>query len=126
MNKKVCGVFHRHQAEKCVNPSLFHLALLLCHISRGVMIVVCIDGLKQGWSSSVRRGAAANTGCVHNKNVNKTFSDGRVNEISWKQLYLTLPFLQDILNNLDSCDLEDDDLMLDVDLPEDPPRDKGQ
>ncbi|XP_053162779.1 serine-rich coiled-coil domain-containing protein 2 isoform X3 [Hemicordylus capensis] len=25
----------------------------------------------------------------------------------------------DILNNLDSCDLEDDDLMLDVDLPED-------
>lgn len=34
-------------------------------------------------------------------------------------------FLQDILNNLDSCDLEDDDLMLDVDLPEDPPHDKG-
>ncbi|XP_006030947.1 serine-rich coiled-coil domain-containing protein 2 isoform X4 [Alligator sinensis] len=27
----------------------------------------------------------------------------------------------DILNNLDSCDLEDDDLMLDVDLPEDAP-----
>ncbi|XP_019357764.1 PREDICTED: serine-rich coiled-coil domain-containing protein 2 isoform X2 [Gavialis gangeticus] len=27
----------------------------------------------------------------------------------------------DILNNLDSCDLEDDDLMLDVDLPEDTP-----
>ncbi|KAF7247409.1 Serine-rich coiled-coil domain-containing protein 2 [Varanus komodoensis] len=31
--------------------------------------------------------------------------------------------LQDILNNLDSCDLEDDDLMLDVDLPEDVPCD---
>ncbi|XP_028915514.1 serine-rich coiled-coil domain-containing protein 2 isoform X3 [Ornithorhynchus anatinus] len=29
----------------------------------------------------------------------------------------------DILNNLDSCDLEDDDLMLDVDLPEDTPLD---
>ncbi|XP_061491032.1 serine-rich coiled-coil domain-containing protein 2 isoform X1 [Rhineura floridana] len=29
----------------------------------------------------------------------------------------------DILNNLDSCDLEDDDLMLDVDLPEDVPCD---
>lgn len=41
-------------------------------------------------------------------------------------VYLTFPFLQDILNNLDSCDLEDDDLMLDVDLPEDPPRDKGK
>ncbi|XP_039073995.1 serine-rich coiled-coil domain-containing protein 2 isoform X1 [Hyaena hyaena] len=27
----------------------------------------------------------------------------------------------DILNNLESCDLEDDDLMLDVDLPEDAP-----
>ncbi|XP_037659699.1 serine-rich coiled-coil domain-containing protein 2 isoform X3 [Choloepus didactylus] len=27
----------------------------------------------------------------------------------------------DILNNLESCDLEDDDLMLDVDLPEDTP-----
>lgn len=34
-------------------------------------------------------------------------------------------FFQDILNNLDSCDLEDDDLMLDVDLPEDSPHDKG-
>ncbi|KAM8924322.1 serine-rich coiled-coil domain-containing protein 2 [Pelodytes ibericus] len=32
----------------------------------------------------------------------------------------------DILNNLDSCDLEDDDLMLDVDLPEDPPCDIGK
>ncbi|KAM8806481.1 serine-rich coiled-coil domain-containing protein 2 isoform 2-T2 [Eudromia elegans] len=32
----------------------------------------------------------------------------------------------DILNNLDSCDLDDDDLMLDVDLPEDPPRDKEE
>ncbi|XP_063291456.1 serine-rich coiled-coil domain-containing protein 2 isoform X1 [Pelobates fuscus] len=32
----------------------------------------------------------------------------------------------DILNNLDSCDLEDDDLMLDVDLPEDPPCDNGK
>uniref|UniRef100_A0A669QR83 Coiled-coil serine rich protein 2 n=1 Tax=Phasianus colchicus TaxID=9054 RepID=A0A669QR83_PHACC len=32
----------------------------------------------------------------------------------------------DILNNLDSCDLEDDDLMLDVDLPEDPPHDKDE
>ncbi|NWU91399.1 CCSE2 protein, partial [Upupa epops] len=32
----------------------------------------------------------------------------------------------DILNNLDSCDLEDDDLMLDVDLPEDPPHDKEE
>ncbi|XP_021102376.1 serine-rich coiled-coil domain-containing protein 2 isoform X3 [Heterocephalus glaber] len=29
----------------------------------------------------------------------------------------------DILNNLESCDLEDDDLMLDVDLPEDAPLD---
>nr|XP_056705339.1 serine-rich coiled-coil domain-containing protein 2 [Euleptes europaea] len=29
----------------------------------------------------------------------------------------------DILNNLDSCDLEDDDLMLDVELPEDVPCD---
>uniref|UniRef100_A0ACB8F7W2 Serine-rich coiled-coil domain-containing protein 2 n=1 Tax=Sphaerodactylus townsendi TaxID=933632 RepID=A0ACB8F7W2_9SAUR len=29
----------------------------------------------------------------------------------------------DILNNLDSCDLEDDDLMLDVELPEDAPCD---
>ncbi|XP_038204392.1 serine-rich coiled-coil domain-containing protein 2 isoform X4 [Arvicola amphibius] len=29
----------------------------------------------------------------------------------------------DILNNLESCDLEDDDLMLDVDLPEDTPLD---
>eukprot|EP00079_Xenopus_tropicalis_P027876 XP_012822284.1 PREDICTED: serine-rich coiled-coil domain-containing protein 2 isoform X1 [Xenopus tropicalis] len=32
----------------------------------------------------------------------------------------------DILNNLDSCDLEDDDLMLDVDLPEDTPFDIGK
>uniref|UniRef100_A0A6G1RN40 Coiled-coil serine rich protein 2 n=1 Tax=Hypotaenidia okinawae TaxID=2861861 RepID=A0A6G1RN40_9GRUI len=32
----------------------------------------------------------------------------------------------DILNNLDSCDLEDDDLMLDVDLPEDPPHDREE
>ncbi|XP_030343318.1 serine-rich coiled-coil domain-containing protein 2 isoform X1 [Strigops habroptila] len=32
----------------------------------------------------------------------------------------------DILNNLDSCDLEDDDLMLDVDLPEDPSHDKEE
>ncbi|NXN92276.1 CCSE2 protein, partial [Rhinopomastus cyanomelas] len=32
----------------------------------------------------------------------------------------------DILNNLDSCDLEDDDLMLDVDLPEDPPHVKEE
>ncbi|XP_061230062.1 serine-rich coiled-coil domain-containing protein 2 isoform X1 [Neopsephotus bourkii] len=32
----------------------------------------------------------------------------------------------DILNNLDSCDLEDDDLMLDVELPEDPPHDKEE
>ncbi|XP_025898801.1 serine-rich coiled-coil domain-containing protein 2 isoform X2 [Nothoprocta perdicaria] len=32
----------------------------------------------------------------------------------------------DILNNLDSCDLDDDDLMLDVDLPEDPPHDKEE
>ncbi|XP_030059229.1 serine-rich coiled-coil domain-containing protein 2 [Microcaecilia unicolor] len=29
----------------------------------------------------------------------------------------------DVLNNIDSCDLEDDDLMLDVDLPEDTPYD---
>lgn len=28
-------------------------------------------------------------------------------------------FVQDVLNNLDSCDLDDDDLMLDADLPED-------
>lgn len=33
---------------------------------------------------------------------------------------------QDILNNLDSCDLEDDDLMLDVDLPEDAPLEDGE
>ncbi|XP_018080996.1 serine-rich coiled-coil domain-containing protein 2 isoform X2 [Xenopus laevis] len=32
----------------------------------------------------------------------------------------------DVLNNLDSCDLEDDDLMLDVDLPEDTPFDIGK
>ncbi|KAM4636001.1 serine-rich coiled-coil domain-containing protein 2 isoform 2-T2 [Discoglossus pictus] len=32
----------------------------------------------------------------------------------------------DILNNLDSCDLEDDDLMLDVDLPEDAPCEIGK
>nr|XP_013811375.1 PREDICTED: serine-rich coiled-coil domain-containing protein 2 isoform X2 [Apteryx mantelli mantelli] len=32
----------------------------------------------------------------------------------------------DILNNLDSCDLDDDDLMLDVDLPEDPPHDNEE
>ncbi|XP_069609295.1 serine-rich coiled-coil domain-containing protein 2 isoform X2 [Ranitomeya imitator] len=32
----------------------------------------------------------------------------------------------DILNNLDSCDLEDDDLMLDVDLPEDNACDMGK
>ncbi|KAM6415934.1 serine-rich coiled-coil domain-containing protein 2 isoform 4-T4 [Rhynochetos jubatus] len=32
----------------------------------------------------------------------------------------------DILNNLDSCDLEDDDLMLDVDLPEDSPHEKEE
>uniref|UniRef100_A0A8D0GBK1 Coiled-coil serine rich protein 2 n=1 Tax=Sphenodon punctatus TaxID=8508 RepID=A0A8D0GBK1_SPHPU len=32
----------------------------------------------------------------------------------------------DILNNLDSCDLEDDDLMLDVDLPEDTPCDNAE
>ncbi|KAM4030560.1 serine-rich coiled-coil domain-containing protein 2 isoform 2-T3 [Anomaloglossus baeobatrachus] len=32
----------------------------------------------------------------------------------------------DILNNLDSCDLEDDDLMLDVDLPEDATCDMGK
>lgn len=35
-------------------------------------------------------------------------------------------YLQDILNNLESCDLEDDDLMLDVDLPEDTPLDNGK
>lgn len=46
MNKKVFGMFHRHRAEKCFNTSLFNLALLLCCISRGVMIVLCIDGLK--------------------------------------------------------------------------------
>lgn len=34
--------------------------------------------------------------------------------------------LQDILNNLESCDLEDDDLMLDVDLPEDAPLENGK
>ncbi len=37
-------------------------------------------------------------------------------------LSLVVSHAQDILNNLDntgSCDLEDDDLMLDVDLPED-------
>lgn len=33
---------------------------------------------------------------------------------------------QDILNNLESCDLEDDDLMLDVDLPEDTPLENGE
>ncbi|XP_070608160.1 serine-rich coiled-coil domain-containing protein 2 isoform X2 [Erythrolamprus reginae] len=32
----------------------------------------------------------------------------------------------DILNNLESCDLEDDDLMLDVDLPEDKPCDNEE
>ncbi|KAL7990316.1 hypothetical protein Chor_013746 [Crotalus horridus] len=32
----------------------------------------------------------------------------------------------DILNNLESCDLEDDDLMLDVDLPEDAPYDNEE
>ncbi|XP_013926488.1 PREDICTED: serine-rich coiled-coil domain-containing protein 2 isoform X1 [Thamnophis sirtalis] len=32
----------------------------------------------------------------------------------------------DILNNLESCDLEDDDLMLDVDLPEDTPCDNEE
>uniref|UniRef100_A0A8C6YIC4 Coiled-coil serine rich protein 2 n=1 Tax=Naja naja TaxID=35670 RepID=A0A8C6YIC4_NAJNA len=32
----------------------------------------------------------------------------------------------DILNNLESCDLEDDDLMLDVDLPEDTPYDNEE
>ncbi|XP_044158496.1 serine-rich coiled-coil domain-containing protein 2 isoform X1 [Bufo gargarizans] len=32
----------------------------------------------------------------------------------------------DILNNLESCDLEDDDLMLDVDLPEDTTCDMGK
>ncbi|KAM3835726.1 serine-rich coiled-coil domain-containing protein 2 isoform 2-T2 [Vipera latastei] len=32
----------------------------------------------------------------------------------------------DILNNLESCDLEDDDLMLDVDLPEDVPCDNEE
>ncbi|NXU58458.1 CCSE2 protein, partial [Turnix velox] len=32
----------------------------------------------------------------------------------------------DILNNLDSCDLEDDDLMLDMDLPEDPPHNREE
>lgn len=31
----------------------------------------------------------------------------------------------DVLNNLDSCDIEDDDLMLDVDLPEDAPSTGG-
>lgn len=39
--------------------------------------------------------------------------------------FLILSFLKDILNNLDSCDLEDDDLMLDVDLPEDAPCENG-
>lgn len=65
--------------------------------------------------------AAGHIGCLHTKSVTKLFVT-----VSWDQLYLTFPFLQDILNNLDSCDLEDDDLMLDVDLPEDPPRDKGK
>ena len=32
---------------------------------------------------------------------------------------LCVHFFQDILNNLDSCDLEDDDLMLDADFAED-------
>lgn len=35
-------------------------------------------------------------------------------------------YSQDILNNLESCDLEDDDLMLDVDLPEDTPLENGK
>lgn len=35
-------------------------------------------------------------------------------------------YSQDILNNLESCDLEDDDLMLDVDLPEDAPLENGK
>lgn len=43
-----------------------------------------------------------------------------------ENICLSFSFLQDILNNLDSCDLEDDDLMLDVDLPEDSPHEKGQ
>jgi len=46
MNRKIFVVFHRHQAEKYFNQSLFHPALLLCDITRGVMIVVCVDGLK--------------------------------------------------------------------------------
>ncbi|KAM5140778.1 serine-rich coiled-coil domain-containing protein 2 isoform 2-T2 [Mantella aurantiaca] len=32
----------------------------------------------------------------------------------------------DILNNIETCDLEEDDLMLDVEIPEDPPCDPGE
>lgn len=43
---------------------------------------------------------------------------------SWSRLIkdrvsLSYAVFQDILNNLDSCDLADDDLMLDADFPED-------
>lgn len=43
---------------------------------------------------------------------------------SWSRLIkdrvsLSYAVFQDILNDLDSCDLADDDLMLDADFPED-------
>ncbi|XP_037319518.2 serine-rich coiled-coil domain-containing protein 2 [Pungitius pungitius] len=55
-------------------------------------------------------GSAATTASIHTSNGNTTHHigsfDSDLNSI-------------DVLNHLDSCDLEDDDLMLDEDLPED-------
>ncbi|KAM8836122.1 uncharacterized protein AB9W97_001978 isoform 2-T2 [Spinachia spinachia] len=56
------------------------------------------------------RGSAATTASIHTSNGNTTHHigsfDSDLNSI-------------DVLNHLDSCDLEDDDLMLDEELPED-------
>lgn len=44
------------------------------------------------------------------------------NALQWSERYLWFSCSQDILNNLDppgTGELDDDDLMLDVDLPED-------
>lgn len=62
------------------------------------------------------------TRCPLTLEVSETFSAHRVWLSVFSELaYVSLSYVvfQDILNNLDSCDLADDDLMLDADFPED-------
>ena len=54
------------------------------------------------------------------------FRNNDYTELGYSIFFFFCLCCQDILNNLESCDLEDDDLMLDVDLPEDTPLENGE